>query len=548
MVAASKKRPVSLQMTPNTIALGVGAGLLVVFFLVGLHWGGKTESKKTDSTVGELHHREEAIRRGLLDCKEAENKIMDVAQLLDESASDIKERNKKLDERNKELYHEHSEQEDAIAKCQEETETQMAIFTEKDEELKRQIGNLKEEVEQLQQALRDLTNGHGMRTVLLHASLTKMQERYQRLVQAIDHPAYWVRPADKLLVQYADKLDKMDAIIEKSREQVERTIVYWTHWRYNASADHDIFLNTLDEDQEVIRPSAFGRVGTPRVKILGRSAFRGDTPTSSLADRILEFSDIAKCAYRLNNPNFTFPNNYYWHYHLEADRSFISNVVDTPLVVFCNGCNNRRNSKDFQIACADELTSTAYGGHNFWAARSRIRFYPAVEHEADNFIFANDLKGKKYLAVILHASADTYQRCEDQVSKSPYPHYLYIRGNFDEQESHNITQDPILQCSPTWEQLASRIKEIVSEEGSDIEAVYLSIEPDSMEQVHHEDLQGIHIVMMEQKNAFDEAVDMVVASRASKILVSPYLAQSQLVTEMFLMRNELMPNGNVAFF
>jgi hypothetical protein len=547
MVTSQKKRLSSPHDNAKSFMMFVGAALLIGFFLFGLHWGGKSEGKKTSVTAGELHHREEVIRQNLKDCNEAESSIIGKSQVLEDTASEIKDRNKKLDERNKELYHEHSEQETAIAKCQEETESQMAIFTEKDEELKRQIANLKEENEHLEQALQDLTGGHGMRTVLLHASMVRTQERYQRLVKLIDDTEHSIQTADALMEKYANQLNKADALSEQMRLQVERSIANWTHWRYNASADNDIFLQTVDEDGEVIRPAALGRVGTPPVKVVKRLMGRGLNPASSLAERMVETYDIATCAMRLNSPNFTFPNGYYWHYHLEADKSFMSNIVDTPLVQFCNGCFNRRKSKEFQIACEEELASAVYGGHDFWAARSRIRFYPAVEHEADNFIFANDLKGKKYLAVVLHSSADTYQKCEEKVGRSPAPHYLYIRGNFNEQVKPS-TEDPVLQCAPNWDQIVARIKEITSEEGAAYDAVYLSIEPESMERVHYEDLTGTHIVMMEQKNAFDEAVDMVVASRASKILVSPYLAQSQVVTELFLLRNQLDPNHNVVFF
>jgi hypothetical protein len=549
MVAPTKRRPVSVHLTQTTVGVSVGAAFLVAFFVVGLYWGGKSEGKKSAVTSNELHHREEAVRQSIRDCNDAEAKILGSAKFLDETATDIKERNKKLDDRNKELYQEHSEQETAIAKCQEETETQLAVFTEKDEELKRHIHNIKEEIELLEQSLRDLTNGHGMRTVLLHASIAKMEERYARVVRAIDHPAYFVRSADKLLVKHAAKLDKMDSLLEQSRLQTERTITNWTHWRYNTTADNDIFLSTVDSDGEIIRPVAFGRTGTPPVSELRRPLFRASTVTSSLAERFVRLYDFATCAWKLNNPNFTFPNNYYWHYHVEADKSFLSNVVDTPLLIFCNGCHDRRMSKEFQVACEEELSTAAavYGGHDFWAARSRIRFYPTVEHEADNFIFANDLKDKKYLSVTLHASQDTYQRCEDKVAHSPGSHYLYIRGNFDEEQNHPIAQDPILQCSPTWDQIVSRIKETLTKD-PEIKAVYLSIEPESMDRVHYDDLPDVHIVMMEQKSAFDEAVDIVVAARASKILVSPYLEQSQVITEEFLLRNELKPSGNVEFF
>lgn len=547
MAASLKKRPASLHWTPATIGVGFAAGLLILFFIVGLYWGGKSEGKKSSVTANELHHREDAVRQSLRDCNEAEGKIVQHSDFLDSSASDIKDRNKKLDERNKELYQEHSDQETAIAKCQEETETQLTIFTEKDEERKRQLRNLKEEIEALDQSLRDLTQGHGMRTVLMHASLAKAQERYQRVVKAINNPEYTVKTAEALLESHAQQLDKVDSLLEQNRLSVERVIANWTHWRYNATADGDIFLKTIDDDQEVIRPSAFGRVGTPPVSEVRRAMFRPNTVTASLAERFVKLYDFATCAWKLNNSNFTFPNNYYWHYHLEADKSFLSNVVDTPMVIFCNGCHDRRKSLEFQIACGDELASAVYGGHDFWAARSRIRFYPSVEHEADNFMFANDLNNKKYLAVILHTSGDTYQRCEDMVTSGPGSHYLYIRGNFDEEDAHPITQDSVLQCSPHWDQIAARIKEIVNAD-SEIEAVYLSIEPDNMEHVRHEDLTGTNIVMMEQKNAFDEAVDIVVASRASKILVSPYLEQSQVVTEQFLLRNGLKPNGNVVFF
>ncbi|CUG84141.1 membrane-associated protein, putative [Bodo saltans] len=547
MVAPTKKRPISIHLTQTTVGVGLGAAFLVILFVVGLYWGGKSEGKKSSETSNALHHREEAVRQSVRECNDAEMTILKNGKHLDDAATEIKDRNQKLDERNKELYQEHSEQETAIAKCQEETETQLAIFTEKDEEQKRHLRNIKEEIELLEQSLRDLTDGHGMRTVLLHASIGKMEERYKRVVQAIDHPAYFVRSPEKLLAKHASKLDKMDALLEQNRLLTERTITNWTHWRYNSTADHDIFLNTVDSDEEIIRPSAFGRTGTPAVTELRRPLFRASTVTSSLAERFVKLYDFATCAWKLNNPNFTFPNNYYWHYHIEADRAFLSNVVDTPMMIFCNGCHDRRYSKEFQIACQDELATAVYGGHDFWAARSRIRFYPSVEHEADNFIFANDLKGKKYLAVTLHASADTYQRCEDKVAHSPGSHYLYIRGNFDEEENHPIAQDPILQCSPTWDQMATRIKETLAKD-PEIESVYLSIEPESMDRVHYDDLPGVHIVMMEQKSAFDEAVDMVVAARATRILVSPYLEQSQVITEEFLLRHQLTPNGNVEFF
>lgn len=549
MVASQKRRPGSQDGSSNVLLLVVGAVLFIGLFLVGLNWGGKSEGKKSVLSANELHHREEALREQMRECDAKSKQHIADVELLDETSADIRSRNKKLEERNKELYEEHSAQEHEIAKCQEETETQVAIFTEEDEQTKRRIQSLTEEVAVLQTALSDLTNGYGMRTVLLSATFENLQKNYNKLVSLLnDTETFPAQSTDQIVAKHEERLSQQDAAAENTLHSIKGIIANWTHWRYDAKEHADIFLETIDGDGEVILPLHFNRSGNPDVKVMRKSRFLMLPKVTSVSERLVSMLDFGICAMRLQNPNFTFPNTFYWHTTVEKDLSTLFNIVSTPLITLCESCFDRRRSPEFKIACDEELAHTPYGGHEFWKARSLIRYSPHVEHEADNFIFANGLKGKKYLSVVMHSDHETFEKCEKLFHKSPGNHYLYIRGNFDT-AAPPLTRDADLQCAPTWEQIVERVKTAIKDDDDvPFDAVYLSITPYSMERVRYEDLPGLNIVMLEQHSATDEAVDTVVASRASRILVSPFLPTSQIVTELFLLRNQLNPGNNVQFF
>lgn len=553
MVATNqRKKKDDTTGSVKTTFLVAAAVVFIVIFVIGLNWGGGTERKKSVVTANELHHREEALREQMSECKQRQQEVIQTADSLDSAAGDLKDRNKKLDSRNKELYREHSQQEAEIAKCQEETETQVAMATEADESRKKTLAVLHEEVEQLRQAFSDMTNGHGMRTVMLASALEKMKTSYARVHKLVadGDPESDKTPfldSDAILKKHKAEVKELDARLEAKQKEVEDVVTNWTHWRYDPLNHTDIFLDTVDSDGEVIRPSYFGRTGSPPVALGMRLRVPRTFATSSLSKQFVGLYDFALCAMRNNNSNFTYPNVFYWHYRVESDRSFLNLIIDTPLLTFCDSCSNHRRSLEFYVACKDDSSAEHYGGLDFWRARTHIRFQPHITHEADNFIFANNLKGKKYLAVVFHSSSETIRYCERQVRSGPAPHYLYVRGNFDE-EAPPMNRDVDLQCSPTWPMIATRINSVLKAEEEPFDAVYLSIEPEAMDHVKHEDLPGVSVVMMDQKSATDEAVDIDVASRATKILVSAFLPQSQIVTEEFLMRHQLTANKNILFF
>lgn len=546
-MVASQKRRIESPSLVGPIAIGA---IIVMLFVGGLKWGKHTQSHRSEETANELHHREEALRVQMDECQLRQDRIIEQSTKLDDFADELKARNRKLELRNKELYAEHSVQEESTAKCQEELEIVTQSNSEAQQKQKMRIKGLHDEVDQLGIALADLTHGQGMRTVLLTQSLKRARASYLRALTALNNlqpQEELVKPPEELLNTWKDALHAREEEELIAAMQMESEVDKWVHWRYDPVQHPNIFLNVVDYDGAPVQPEYFNQHGNHPVM---KRAYREPPRVTSLSSQLVELQDFALCALRNNNSNFTFPDKFFWLEANEEDASEMHRIVSTPLVRFCDGCRNFRSAIEFRQACHGDMVRGNYGNYSYWMMRSRIRFLPSVSDRVRDFRIAHDLTNKKYLGVVVHMSENTLKECQVASRRGPLEHFMYVRGNHDEQQLAAVTNDTEARCAPTWPVIVQRIlQELSDDDNVPFDAVYLSIEPSSVDPIQLDSISArTRVTMLEPKSAFDEAVDIEIMSHASRIVVSPFLKHSRVTTELFLLNHGLYPEQQVRFW
>ena len=539
MVASQKRRGNASGDGPSTLIIALFVGTAAIIFLLGYAFGGKTEKGKTEVSAKELHHQEEALEKQQQECNKHHDSVMEQIGRLGEEEATVQDTHRSLEDQNRDFKEEHNQQEVQIADCETELELASARWTEEDHKIAAKIKSLADETETMEELLRDLTDGFGMRQVLLSQALSKQRSRYAFLrsrLSLTDAPLSEASILEKQLPSIKTMDEKLK---ERLDQQLNSTVTSWDKFTYVKENHTAIFVDTRDLYGGVVRPRHFNRLMqdvrpgillvTPKPKV------------ATLSERLIMLSEPALCAYRNDNPNFTFPDLFAWRH--QEDVEHMHDIIDTPIVTFCTNCVTHSHTKSFIEACKSDRVRRNYGSYDFWSMRSLIRFVPSVESAAEAFIFDHGINPKTSLAVVFHGSEKAVAMCEGASRILPGPHYLMIRGGLSMEVSHG-TDDVELRCAPSLGYLEQRIREVLAEEqkknpeGPNINTIYLSNEPEALTSLKKLDFgQNVEIVTGEQHSGSQEAIDILVASRMAAVLVSAYLPQSQVVTEQYLLNN-----------
>jgi hypothetical protein len=540
MAASQKRRQGSGDAAASKLQVGLFVAVAAFIFFIGYSFGGhKATGGQEGLTAKELHHQEEALEKQQQECNKHHELVMASIGRLGEEEASVQDTHASLEQQNRDLREAHDQQEVQMADCETELDVAKSRWTDEDHTLAAKIKALAEETETMEELLRDLTEGHGMRQVLLSQALFRQRKMFNDLrgrLGVTEEPLSEVA----ILEKHQKTIKTMDnEMRSRLDERLNKTVTTWEKFSYIPENHTAIFLDTRDLYGNVVRPRYFNRmmqdVRPGTLKITPRP------PVKTLSQRVIDLMSTAFCAYRNDNPNFTFPDTFAWRHAEDVEN--MHEIVDTPLVTFCTNCVTYMGTNLFRDACKNDRVRNNYGNYDFWAARSMIRFSPVIEDKAEAFIADHGFNPKTTLAVVFHASEKALMMCEGANRVLPGPHYLMVRGGLSVDVLHG-TEDAEMRCAPSAAYLESRIREVLEEEAKksplgipSITTIYLSNEPEALATLKKADFGNVEIVSGEQHSAAEEAIDILVAAKLGAVLVSAYLPQSQVVTEQYLLNN-----------
>lgn len=540
MVASQKRRPGTSELAGQKRQVGLFLAVAAFIFFIGYSFGGTKAANSSEPTAKELHHQEDALERQQQECNKHHEQVMLAIGRLGEEEGQVQDTHVSLEQQNRDLRETHAGQETQMAECETELDLAKTRWSEDDHVLAAKIKSLAEETETMEELLRDLTEGHGMRQVLLVQALEKQRKRnawVRSRLNLTDAP-----PTEAALVEkHNASIKTMDENIRASIDKrVNTSLTEWEKFTYVAENHTAIFIDNHDLYGNVIRPRYFNRLMQDVRPGILRVAPKPEL--STLSERLLSFMKPVFCAYRNDNPNFTFPDAFAWRHAEDVEQ--LHDIIDTPLVTLCNNCVTHHRSKLFRDACRNDSLTRHYGSYDYWAARSMVRFQPTVENNAEAYITDHLMNPKTTLAVVYHASEKALQFCSSANRILPGPHYLMVRGGLSVDVVHS-SDDTEMRCAPSLAYLEQRIMEVLAESAkqsqigiSSITTIYISNEPEALAALRKVDFgANVEVVAGEQHSAGQEAMDIVVAARMGYLLVSAYLPQSQVVTEQYLLNN-----------
>lgn len=581
-----------------TPLLVLGAFLLIII-AGGYYVGGRLSTRRTAPISADAHFRENALRREVTTCQRTVSDLQHGAAGLTAGADGIKGDVAALQAKSAELFKRHEQYEQEAAECAQKAELDRKDFDADAAALAAEINSERAALDGLRAELDAMTNGRGTRLAVDVQALKSMRRLHEALRASLQHDA----PAGpdtlptieaELLTKWGTHLDNEALFSEGGRRYELATYVKgWQRWEYNSSIHTAIAPITRRIDGNVER-AAWNGDFMETIRGMDDPTRPNALPAATVAETVIGMFDAALCAYRRNESTsprdrISYPTAFQWSPDLGI-RASLAGLVDTPLLSLCHGCDSPYNSSTaFALACGGSHGAMRrYGSYPFWAMRSRLRFSEDVYNEADAFMERHALEEGAFTAVVNHVSESARQKCGRSERINYGPHRLWLEHNFGIDAVRHVSEDRDEQCMPSEGDLkavlakgGSLLPMVVpmgperrrrGDNGDDAPArrsflgramgfgdggdaddlrnpnaqmrVYLSAPDMATERVESAD---VRIVSREIDTPFDEAVDIVVASRARNIIVSPFFTHSQAVTELFLLNNELDPRG-VTFF
>lgn len=536
---------------PATLIALVMAAIALVL-CGGYYFGGKVQSKRSEPITADIHFKENVLRREAGACNLAVAKMLEAKSELLEGLAELKKEVDQLDAKNSELHSRHERYEQEASECSVKAEMERSQFNEETERRMREFNAEKTTANSLRDKLEQLTEGRGSRMVLEIQALKSMRKLHYGLRKALqaelpigDDTLPTIEA--ELLTKWGTHLDNETLFSNSGRRyEMMNFVKKWVAWEYDPSKHTEILAIQRDSSGEVV-PAIWN--GAPMKKPIGidDASIPPQLNTATLSDTIVSMYEAVLCSYRRNATRIPVPAAFMWY--PKNIRSHLTTIVDSPVLTFCFGCSDPRTGQQFTLACGTHSIARLYGSYPFWAMRSLLRFTAKVYSEADRIMALHELEeGGDYIAIVNHVSSTARVKCHNHERMNYGLHRLWIEHNFGTDSIIHMSADRESQCAPS----ESDVRKAIETDGRGMKGslfghrakVYLSAPDVNTDAVKSE---SVNIISIPIRSAFDEAVDMVIASRAKRIIVSPFFAHSQIVTELFLLRNELDPQG-VRFF
>ncbi|GET92664.1 hypothetical protein, conserved [Leishmania tarentolae] len=455
---------------------------------------------------------------------------------------------------------------------------QLEESNERDTLTRLEVEELKRDIDALQLSIQKLTRGEGMYMVMLSQGLQQLRSFYTNWCSRTPG---CVELSDSELIERWGNATAAEAIMKEfveQEEEAQRTTTNNSFQGPSASMIDAVLKPILMEEGDSLTLSetlVFFNRSIYNKPLHGMDHIAVPLPPMRVVTAIERFIDYGFCAYRHHNPNFSFQSEFKYLSDTMSPRetapsenadgvASLHALVVSPLLQFCIHCNSTVWAEQYHLACLGSSVQSHYGTHDFWVARSLIRASPSVQEAAFRYYKAQDWHKKKILAVVLHQSVNHDRvECDNVVDRKYGLHYQYLKVNYPNITGlqQHISNDRGVQCSPPLEMVIEYIQKVRDQAPYIFDHVYLSMAEDQRSTL--ESLLSASDVMQLQPlllpaytNAeaeaatpgFTELVDLEIASRATDILVNPFLSSSRYVTECFLLRNKLTPGNHVWAF
>ena len=523
----------------------VAIAFIILIFYFGYYYGNKKETTTTNENINVYHRREDAVRVQYADCRKQQQQYLSGNAEASPEEKDLAKANEQLQNENARLSDIQDKLEQQNAMCMEEGESQRARWGDTDAkdleamtDLTQQNAMLREHVNQLSASV------IGQRQMLLTQALNRQKGKNFELRQRLGMPLPSASYLDELVEKWGGEIDKMKKhpLGGLSEEDVQHMIAAgitkMPKFEYKPDQHPAIFIPRVTTES----PSHFDFTGS-RALVKGTFINEPGQTVGTLAQTMNRLTTYALCAFRHNNPNFTYP------YLLFRDKDTknavqLQDFINTPLLSFCTSCRPMAATAEFRLACWDDLPSTLYGSYDFWATRSKIRFQPRFYEDAAKFVKDNVMG--RYLAVSLR----TYGAiCNLTVGRMPMQHYMYVMSNVANKSDVQLQAGREEQCYPPPSRIESLVKQALAKSATPYDAVYVMMRSDGGYNIT--DIQaadfGVRKIISFPRNFDEDVLDIVIGSMAPTILVNAFNDHSQAVTEFFLLQNTFKTDG-ILFF
>lgn len=386
-------------------------GLLTIVVLVALCFAGGYHSGSSSSEIILRHALQNATRydkelaQSLHLCHQRSEEhvkaIMTSSKELQTLASELHSLRHRMDMRGAEYRAKFDEGE----KCEQEKAIWAARRAERrasDAQKMVEIEDLTSTIDELQDRLASLTQGGGMAAVYLSQRAASFRRSYVNHCNRF--PGCVVLTEEELLAKWGTSLDA-PAPVSADMGGDWGKIVFARTLDYTASYGEEPlwFFGRAAGEEPVNLTSA--ETDTHHLGAEPWSLPVGYYSTIAGLEQLLDYS---LCAYRIQNANLTFPTLYIpppdERNSVDASVSpqgYLHQLVRTPLVRFCVGCDASEWRHTFLAVCGGETATSRsnYGTADYWAVRRMqqpsVRTLRRVQHIYE----ANDLAQRGFLAV-----------------------------------------------------------------------------------------------------------------------------------------------------
>ena len=220
------------------------------------------------------------------------------------------------------------------------------------------------------------------------------------------------------------------------------------------------------------------------------------------------------------------------HSNSKPDSKDVSliDVIDTPLVEFCDDCRPQEETGEFKLACQGFSTREQYGSQLFWRMRSRIRFKEPILIEADNFVNDNDLG--EFIAIRLNWETSFKEDCSALINNPPQMAYRRILKR--KKVTEYTKADLALACYPTEELVVETMNNLVAKTGST--KVYVSTSMSAEQWTSLQEKISAKLFRYPENSTNFESIDITIASQSKYFVANRFdIVSSQIVEFYYLL-------------
>jgi len=448
--------------------------------------------------------------------------------------------NHHLEGENERLVKVNEELEKKAIECAESIEMQKQEVSEEDRRNARILAELERRNKELRDKAKRYSNVQGMRTILLLANIKKLTEENVRLRNRLEMPK--MDPNDEYIGSLVQKWRKIDETLAEAGSDPKAVPVLRpngtefsqilkrpkTDFRYEEKKNKGrIFIQSKGKDGEYNRPTWRGRVGTQPLKHGVMFGSKDAIETLDVTRQFRVLYEYALCALGNNITKFIYPTQF--RRSPKGVTEMLHELVDTPLILFCDDCRPQHKTPEFKLLCQGYSTEVQYGSHLFWRMRSRLSFNPKFLKLADSWLEKEGLALNRNGTLTVRFKQGEYvETARPQLSYS-----RLLKGRAKELGESKKDQVPGVDTA------LEAVNKVIAERG--VHTVYLT--SDAPSKIIEQFKNGVKAKIVRYpgtgQRTEDAIVDIVIASRMESVIVNRFDITSTHIAEFFLLNNKL---------